>query len=269
MRLLKELAIKTLSRRMLVKPGKRFIFLYHDISDPGAFQHSQLYSTRPGVFREQIDFITRNFELAALDEILAPKSNAGRKCYAAITFDDGFHSVKEVALPYLSAKGIPAAVFINRMAVVDNKLLNDSENAKLENPGNEKVFLDESDVQSLSRAGVIIGSHTATHRKLVDCDDQMLASEIEGNKDYLERITGQTVRYLALPFGKREHYNEHVLDHCRRAGHEFVFSTNPTFFDSSSACYQRGLIPRIGLTNQSLAEIKFMINRPLFKTIDI
>lgn len=266
---IKKGVMKALSWRLLIQSGRRLVFLYHDVSEPEEAHHSGLYSTNPQVFQDQLEFLIRNFRLLPLDEILSPELDTSRKRCAAITFDDGFVSVKETVRPYLSAKGIPFTIFLNRMAVTENRLFNDSDNGKLERGNGAKVFLDEDDVRSLSRAGIDVGSHTATHRRLVDCDNETLREEIEGNKLYLERLTGQPVRHLALPFGKREHYDEHVLEHCRQAGHEFVFSTNPTFFDSSSEYYQRRLIPRIGLTNQTPAEMTFMINRPLLKTIDI
>jgi hypothetical protein len=103
----------------------------------------------------------------------------------------------------------------------------------------------------------------------VDCDDEALSEEIDANKIYLEHLTGLPVRHLALPFGKREHYSDRVLEHCRQAGHEFIFSTNPTFFDLSSSYFHRRIIPRIPLTEQTLAETTFIINRPLLKSIDI
>lgn len=266
MEFIKQGVTKALSWRVLSNPGKRFIFLYHDVSEPSEIQHSELYSTSLAAFRAQIDFLIRNFKLVSLDNILSPALDAGRARYASITFDDGFLSVQENAMPYLSAKGIPFAVFVNRMAITENRLLNGSEGLDVRAG---KVFLDERDVQSLSRNGVTIGSHSASHRTLTDCDDETLREEIEGNKLYLERLTGLPIRYLALPFGKREHYNERVLEYSRQAGHEFVFTTNPTFFDLSSPYYERRLIPRIGFCEHSPAEATFLINRPLVKTIDI
>lgn len=258
---------RALSRRVLIGADKRLIFLYHDISDLEKRQHSTLYSTTVKTFQEQIEFLALNFTLVSLDDILSPDL-AAKRC-AAIVFDDGFLSVQQTAMPYLNSKGIPFAIFLNRMAMTENSLRNSLEDDASEQFQGERVFLNETEVRSLSDAGVRIGSHTASHRQLVNCDEPALREEIDGNKDYLERVTGQEVRYLALPFGKREHYNQTVLDHCRQAGHDFIFTTNPTSFDLSSPSYQRRLIPRIGLTDQSPGEIMFLINRPLLKTIDI
>jgi peptidoglycan/xylan/chitin deacetylase (PgdA/CDA1 family) len=269
MELIKKLAIRVLSQKLLVNPHNRFVFIYHDVSGPEAFQHSPLYSTLPDVFREQMDFLGKNFSLVSLEEVLSVDRSGNNRRLAALTFDDGFLSVKEIVFPLLSERKIPFTIFVNRLALEENRLLNDSEESKLEQPDNSKVFLDRADVKFLSRHGVLVGSHGATHRSLVDCDEVALGGEIKGNKSYLEELLDSPVRHLALPFGKREHYDERVLAASLRAGHEYVYSSNPTFFAPSSPTYQRRLIPRIGLRNETTAELTFLINRPRFKSIDI
>src|ERR1044071_2218355 len=164
MELITKSAIKLLSRKLLVSRNKRFVFIFHDVSEPEAFQHSELYSTRPDVFRQQIDFLRANFSLVSLDEILSVDRNGGNKRLGAITFDDGFLSVKEIVFPLLSEKKIPFTIFVNRLAVEENCLLNESDESKLERSGDHKVFLDRDDVRFLSRNGVVVGSHGATHR---------------------------------------------------------------------------------------------------------
>ncbi|HEY6232020.1 MAG TPA: polysaccharide deacetylase family protein [Pyrinomonadaceae bacterium] len=265
MQLVKNLIIKSLSQRILPGPDKRFIFVYHDISEPDAPHHSKLYSTRPEVFRQQIDFLADHFVFTTLDEIVSPNLNGRGARRAALTFDDGFLSVKDSAFPYLAAKKIPFAIFANRMAIATNTL----ENGMTENLAAGKIFLNADDIRFLHDQGVTIGSHGATHRLLRDCDDEALRDEIDGNKIYLEKLIGSDVRHLALPFGKREHYDERVLRQCFESGHAYVYSSNPTFFDASAPSYKKKLIPRIGVLNDTPAELTFLINRPLLKTIDI
>ena len=130
----------------------------------------------------------------------------------------------------------------------------------------ERAYLDEAEIQQLVAAGVTIGSHSATHKVLAECDEAALKEEVLDNKLYLEHLTGSEVRHLALPFGKREHYNEKVLDYCYSVGHQYVFSTNPSYFELKS---QQRLIPRIALLNETPEELLFAINRPLLKKIDI
>ena len=268
MSFIKKTLKRGLSQRILVSPRQRFVFAYHDISEPGSAQHSELYSTTAGLLREHLEFLAKHFTFVSLEEILSSQGSERRERLATITFDDGFLSAKEVAIPYLLSKGIPITLFVNQLAITENRLLNGCNPTASAHGGAEKIFLDEADLTSLSGDGVTVGSHSATHIALADCDDAALRHEIDDNKLYLEQLLGKPVRHLALPFGKREHYNRRVLDHCYQAGHEYVFTSNPTGFDLKSPSYRQRLIPRVGLTNETIGELIFKLNLPLVKTVD-
>ncbi len=268
MSLLKKVLTKGLSRTVLAGPGKRFIFLYHDISDPDAPQHSALYSTRVRGFRQQVELLARHFKLVSLDEIVT-QTRDGTERLASLTFDDGFLSVREEALPFLSSRGIPFAVFINRAAVNDNRLFYGAETPDINRSYDRKVFLDEEDVKHLAGRGVCIGSHSSTHRVLSACGDEELREEVLENKVYVESLIGGEAKHLALPFGKREHYDERVLRFCYSVGHDYIYTTNPTYFIGAHPSSARRPIPRVTFLNESKEEMLFYINRPLLKTIDI
>jgi peptidoglycan/xylan/chitin deacetylase (PgdA/CDA1 family) len=265
MGVLKKVLTKGLSRRVLTGPLKRFVFLYHDVSDPDALQYSPLYSTQVEKFKAQVELIARHFKLVSLDEVVADNSDH-RQRLASITFDDGFLSVKDEALPFLQARGIPFTVFVNSMAIKQNRLFYGSEVPSINRAYEAKVFLDEDDIKHLAAKGVSLGNHSATHKVLAACDEATLRAEVLDNKVYIESLSGTAVRHLALPFGKREHYNEQVLNFCYSVGHDYVYSTNPTSFD---AARRRRLIPRLAILNEGADELLFMINRPLLKKIDI
>jgi peptidoglycan/xylan/chitin deacetylase (PgdA/CDA1 family) len=116
MSLLKKAFAKGISQAVLAGRDKRFVFLYHDISEPDAPQYSEHYSTHIGKFSEQIEFLAKHFKMVSLDEIIS-EDFKGKGRLASVTFDDGFHSVKEQAFPYLSAKGFPSPSFVSSMAI--------------------------------------------------------------------------------------------------------------------------------------------------------
>ena len=238
------------------------MFLYHDVSEPDCPQYSPHYSTRVGNFKSQIELLARHFRLVSLDEVIARGLDSSRRL-ASLTFDDGFLSVKNEALPYLRGKGIPFSVFVNSTAIKHNRLSNGVETSRT---ADRKVFLDESDIKELVRQGILIGNHSSTHRVLASCDERGLQQEVLENKLYLEDLTATEIKHLALPFGKREHYNAKVLDYCYSAGHQYVYTTNPTSFDPRR---NERLIPRVSILNESPQELFFLINRPLLKKIDI
>ena len=269
MRILKSLATKTLSRGVLTLASKRYIFVFHDVSDPDSQQFSESYSTPVEVFRNQIEFLSQRFEFVPLNSVLEPRAILRKRRIASLTFDDGFLSVRDDAFPFLSSKGIPFALFVNGTAVKHNRLSNCAIPTEPSREFSSKVFLDEDDVRYLSGRGVLIGSHSYNHKVLSACSDEELDEEILQNKFYLESLTKQKVDHFALPFGKREHYSSRVLEFCAAAGHDFVYTSNPTYFDPGRLGGKPRLIPRIGLTNQSAEELLFLINRPLIRLIDI
>jgi peptidoglycan/xylan/chitin deacetylase (PgdA/CDA1 family) len=260
-------AAKTMAKRCIASPllvprGGRYVFIYHDISEPNARHHSSLYSTIPSRFDEQLRFIRKYFEVVTLDALLAPRTSLRSKRLAAITFDDGFSTVRDVARPRLDAAGLPFTVFLNATAIRKNRLRNGSPSLR------ERVFLDESDVRSLAASGVTIGNHGFSHRALAACTPQQLQKEVAGNKSYLEDLVGSSVRHFAFPFGKRLHYDQSVIHACRDTGHDWMYSSNPIPVSLDTVMATR-IAPRIGLSNEDARAFRFLINRPRFVKIDL
>jgi len=114
---------KIIANSLLYKlNNERYVFLFHDISSASELHHSSQYSTIPENFQKQIDFLLHNFELISLDSLVDPQTRNNEKPLASIVFDDGFYSVYEKAYPCLVANNIPFTVFINKMAVTQNRL---------------------------------------------------------------------------------------------------------------------------------------------------
>jgi peptidoglycan/xylan/chitin deacetylase (PgdA/CDA1 family) len=70
--------------------------------------------TSVAMFERHLDCLGRSFRFVSLDEIGDRLLNglAFHEPVAAITFDDGYQDVYELALPILERKGIPAAMFV-------------------------------------------------------------------------------------------------------------------------------------------------------------
>jgi len=178
---------------------------------------------------------------------------------AAITFDDGFRSVRTEVLPFLRSKGIPFAAFVCKMAIETDSLFNGPAH-QLTRGGSERVFLDEDDVLALLKDGVTIGSHSASHHNLALCSEAQLEHEIGENKSYLELLTGTPIPDFAFPYGKHKHYTAAAINTCFRLGHERVYSSNHVAFRGKDAEVPATIIPRVALTNESSRELTFMLN---------
>ena len=140
--------------------------------------------------------------------------------YVAVTFDDGYQSILENAVPVLLEKGIPAAVFVPTKYlgngpdwITDEKCRDITER-----------LLSVNDLQYLRKNGVLIGSHSVTHRPLATLSQAEALTELTESRRVLERILGEKVVLFALPYGSN---SPDVLRLSREAGYDRVFLCGP------------------------------------------
>jgi peptidoglycan/xylan/chitin deacetylase (PgdA/CDA1 family) len=142
--------------------------------------------------------------------------------YAAVTFDDGFQSVIENALPELEKRGIPSTLFIVTEALGQfPPWLKESGVSAAK----QKVMSVEQ-LQGLSSKLVTVGSHTLTHPRLPAIGEEHARQEISESRAKLQKILNREVKLFSFPHGA---FNARLIDWCRDAGYERVFTILPTF----------------------------------------
>lgn len=180
--------------------------------------HSVTSEERPK-FARQMDTLLRYAKPVRADiEGLPPEG--GR--YAAVTFDDGMQNIVDNALPELDKRSIPATLFI--ITEVLGKLP-DWEYFGPKDTGQERV-MSEAQLRKLPSGMVEIASHTMTHPVLTNVEREKLVQEVEGSRWKLANLLGREVRLLSFPYGA---FNDDVVNVCRKAGYERVFSALPYF----------------------------------------
>lgn len=255
-----ESAVKTVLKRVAsvsscVPGGARAIFVMHDISAPSEHTFSPSDSTPPELFERQLDFFQERFTFVPLGSLLASREG-GR---ASLTFDDGFLTVLTRAYPILKRREIPFTVFCNGRAMREGRL--DFDPRFPSAPQHKgRIFLDESDVRELSRAGAGIGSHGATHASLAGLDAPSLAAEIGGNKTYLEGVVGKEVIDFAFPYGKARDIEPSGISACVAAGHQHLYSAIPGYLPRE-ASGAPAVLPRISLHLQEVSALHLLLNR--------
>lgn len=115
----------------------------------------------------------------------------------AITFDDGYESVRTAALPILASRGIPATVF----AVTGAPGINNWDRPG--SFGGGLALLERSGIEQLAAAGWEIGSHTHTHRRLKGCSASEVSSELSRSRTVLAEL-GTAVTTMAYPYGDHD-----------------------------------------------------------------
>ena len=99
-----------LSRRHRAAHTPLRVVLYHHITNQVSSLVDRLgVSTRPAVFEAHIRRMARDYEVVGLDAVLS--GNLPRRALL-ITFDDGYRSFVDAALPVLRRLGLPSVLFL-------------------------------------------------------------------------------------------------------------------------------------------------------------
>lgn len=131
---------------------------------------------------------------------------------ALLTIDDGYRSIREVALPSLLRFGYPAVLFVPTDFIGGR---NDFD-AGVEP---EEAICDWDDLRELEHWGISVQSHGASHRRFSWLDLAEQEEELRRSKAVLEAGLGKPVKAFAYPYGD-EGVQPHVLRKAlERAGY--------------------------------------------------
>jgi len=128
-------------------------------------------------------------------------------CYppdaVVLTFDDGYLSVLEHALPVMAERDFSATVFLVTGMMGMNAL-----QAQATHPDFCRDLLDWDQAETLVRAGFEVGSHTVSHPDLRCVSPTAMEQELAQSKNLLEQRLQPQVDALAYPYGQ---FNAEVL----------------------------------------------------------
>jgi peptidoglycan/xylan/chitin deacetylase (PgdA/CDA1 family) len=129
----------------------------------------------------------------------------------------------------------------------------------------KRLYLTEAQLLDLSQKGVRIGNHSSDHLLLARLSASEQMQQITENKNYLEKITSQSVRHLAIPFGKKEHFSSNLFRAAAENDSPYLYTTQPSRFCIAETDKRPFLLPRIGLTEETPEELAFYVNRTFLK----
>jgi peptidoglycan/xylan/chitin deacetylase (PgdA/CDA1 family) len=184
-------------------------------------------------FKRHMDYILRIGSPTWSDTNESPSDTRPK---IAVTFDDGFRSVMENALPVMQERGIPATIFVP-VGYIGKKpgWVSDSQDLNLEDE-----VLNETQLRGLADNHLVkVGSHSITHKRLSQLDPKEAHEELVESKKILENILGKRVDLFAFPYGD---YNEETIELCAKAGYRNVFLAIPVWGSSPKHGIVRGRI---------------------------
>jgi peptidoglycan/xylan/chitin deacetylase (PgdA/CDA1 family) len=185
------------------------IFMYHAIADEADDPNNLAVS--PARFAEQMAWLERSglrgVSMGALYDAMAAGQADG---LVGLTFDDGYTSMLQAALPELAGRGFGATAFIitGRMGGTNEW-----------DTGPVWPLLDAAGVAELAKAGIEIGSHTSTHPHLAGMGARQQAEEVTASRKRLEDLLSAPVRGFAYPYGSMDQAARHAVG---EAGYEYA-----------------------------------------------
>jgi peptidoglycan/xylan/chitin deacetylase (PgdA/CDA1 family) len=206
----KRLALKTPWAHR-PQTGDVIVLCYHAVSDSWP---SRL-AVGPETLRAQVQsLLRRGYRGVTFSDAVA--EGGGKR--VAVTFDDGYENMFTEALPVLRDLGVPGTVFVPTNFPEHREPLSwpgidhwaEGEHA------DELLPLDWEQISALADAGWEIGSHTCTHPRLTQLDDETLARELADSRAELERRLDRPCRTIAYPYGD---VDDRVVEATRVAGY--------------------------------------------------
>lgn len=184
------------------------------------------------------------------------KNFSPEKINILITFDDGYQSWVDNALPALEENNLKALFFIN------SGLLNIAEGKedvsaymKESLRITPKRAIDWRGAKKILEDGHTIGGHTTHHADLAQLTPEKLVEEIKKDKEVIEENLNTRIVDFAYPFGTEKHFNNKVCAEVSSAGYTYVYTAVTGFSSENNLEIPRTLVEK----KQNLKSLKLWI----------
>lgn len=189
------------ARRVLVLYPEPLVLCYHAVSN----RWDAPMAVKVTAFAQQISALAkRGYRGVTFTEIARGRGDART---VAVTFDDGYRSVYDHALPILEEYGFPATVFVPTQLMRDGgPLLWPGIDHWADQPTRDELeAMTAAQLRLLIAKGWEIGSHTLTHPKLPELEDDELRHQLVESKKQCAELTEAPCTSLAFPYGAVDH----------------------------------------------------------------
>jgi len=170
---------------------------FHKIGEPPADGWPTWYYIPEAAFADQLRYLSAaGWQVIDVGTLLRgmadPRELPERS--VLLTFDDGYRSTREVALPWLLKFGYPAVMFVPTNYIGGRNTFDADREP-------EEAMCDWDDLHALQRAGISVQSHGASHTGFSELDAQAQELEVCRSKAVLEAALGTAVELFSYPYG--------------------------------------------------------------------
>jgi peptidoglycan/xylan/chitin deacetylase (PgdA/CDA1 family) len=178
------------------------ILVYHSIAPhhPGQSVEQRELDVDTAAFKAQMQYLAeRRYNVIPLSTLVAAleRNEPVPERAVVITFDDGWRTQYEYALPLLRQFHLTATFFIITKGV-----------------GVDPGYMTWEEIKELQAAGMMVGAHTRRHPKLTD-PGVPINDEVVGSRDDLQRNLGAAPDLFAYPYGA---WDERIAAAVKAAG---------------------------------------------------
>jgi peptidoglycan/xylan/chitin deacetylase (PgdA/CDA1 family) len=168
-------------------------------------------------FARQLDLLKLHAKAIAADH--DEPLQAGQH-YAVVTFDDGFMSAVENAVPELVERNIPMTFFIpaGLLGTVPQWTEFGPDGVS------DEIIATAQCLRELPAELISIGSHTMTHAWLPSLSDNEAKFEVATSRAELEKLLGRKITLFSFPYGAA---NGRLIELCRETGYQRVYTILP------------------------------------------
>ncbi len=171
---------------------RRTVLAYHAVGDCSLADDRNSLFVSPTAFAAQMADLAATRRVVPLADALDAPLPPG-KPVVAITFDDGYRSVREHALPILEQHGFPATMFVPTAYVGDENRWDEPCPCSL-------AIMDADELRDADARGLRIEAHGHAHTDLTEADEETATGDIADSLDALRALLGRDPRFLAFAF---------------------------------------------------------------------
>jgi peptidoglycan/xylan/chitin deacetylase (PgdA/CDA1 family) len=206
---------------------ERFVILmYHMVSEPKTAAEVK-YACPPTQFEKHMQMLLNKgfkpISIEAVENYYSHNIPLPDKSFL-ITLDDGFEDNYSNAFPIFQRYNIPAMIYLA------TGLLGKTNQWMSAPTFSERKMLSWPQIAEMANHGIHFGSHTVSHPKLTELDDDSTYKELAQSKQAIENNLGIECSHFAYPYGL---FTETTRELVQQAGFKTACSTRSGFNNAS------------------------------------